>query len=56
MTGSVLLFVPSCFPISAIPWTPVAKKTKIGINAVFFQTSKTICVWVGSQEITGPGN
>jgi hypothetical protein len=38
-----------------MPWNPVAKKTKIGKNPALLETSKTMCVWAGSIEITDPG-
>lgn len=56
IVGPVPVFVPSsCIPIPVVPWSPVAEKTKIGQNPALIETSKTMCVWAGSIEITDPG-
>jgi hypothetical protein len=56
MAGPVPVFVPSsCMPVPIMPWSPVAKKTKIGGNPAMLETSKTTCVWLGSIEVDNPG-
>jgi hypothetical protein len=41
--------------VPIMPWSPVAKKTKIGGNPAMLETSKTTCVWLGSIEVDNPG-
>jgi len=56
MAGPVPVFVPSsCIPIPVSPWSPGAKKTKIGNQPVVLANSKTMCVWAGSITVTDPG-
>ena len=56
MAGPVPVFVPSsCIPIPVSPWSPGAKKTKLGNQPVVLQNSKTMCVWAGSITVTDPG-
>ena len=56
MAGPVPVFVPSsCIPIPVMPWSPVAKKLKIGGNPAMLETSKTMCVWLGSITVDKSG-
>ena len=56
MAGPVPVFVPSsCIPIPVSPWSPGAKKTKLGNQPVVLENSKTMCVWAGSITVTDPG-
>jgi len=52
MAGPVPVFVPSsCIPIPVMPWSPVAKKLKIGGNPAMLESSKTMCAWLGSIKV-----
>ena len=56
MAGPVPVFVPSsCIPIPVKPWSPAAKKTKIGKQPAMLETSKTMCAWLGNIEVDKPG-
>lgn len=56
MVGPVPVFIPSsCIPLPLMPWSPVAKKLKIGGNPAMLETSKTMCIWVGSITVDNPG-
>lgn len=56
MAGPVPVFVPSsCIPVPVMPWSPVAKKLKIGGFPAMLETSKTMCVWAGSITVDKPG-
>lgn len=56
MAGPVPVFVPSsCIPVPVMPWSPVAKKLKIGGLPALLETSKTMCVWAGSISVAKPG-
>ena len=37
------------------PWSPGAKKTKIGQQPVVLANSKTMCAWAGSISVVNPG-
>ena len=56
MAGPIPVFVPSsCLPIPVAPWSPVAKKLKIGGKPAMLQTSKTMCIWLGKITVDKPG-
>jgi len=56
MVGPVPVFVPSsCIPITVAPWSPVAKKLKLGGFPALLATSKTMCIWMGSITVDKPG-
>lgn len=56
IVGPAPVFVPSsCIPVPVSPWSPGAKKTKIGGNPVLIESSKTMCVWAGSITVDNPG-
>ena len=56
MAGPVPVFIPSsCIPIPVSPWSPGAKKTKIGKQPVVLANSKTMCAWAGSISVVNPG-
>jgi hypothetical protein len=56
MVGPVPVFVPSsCIPVTVAPWSPVAKKLKIGGFPAMLDTSKTMCIWMGSITVDKPG-
>ncbi len=56
MAGPVPVFAPSsCIPIPVMPWSPVAKKLKIGGKAAMLESSKTMCVWAGNITVDNPG-
>lgn len=56
MVGPVPVFKPAnCIPITIAPWAPVAKKLKLGGFPAMLDTSKTMCIWLGSITVDKPG-